>query len=74
MRLLEDAGAVPPPAYQRTPPATQGQGAAEILERMRRASQKLSPGPNDMGFTRPVIVPSMMRQTMPNRMLAALMT
>jgi hypothetical protein len=74
MRLLEDAGAVPPPAYQRAAPATQGQGAAEILERMRRASQKLSPGTNDMGFTRPVIVPSMMRQTMPNRMLAALMT
>lgn len=74
MRLLEEAGAVPPPAYQRTPPATEGQNAAEILERMRRASQKLSPGTNDMGFTRPVVMPSMMRETMPNRMLAALLT
>jgi hypothetical protein len=74
MRLLEDAGATPPPAYERTPAATQGQNAAEILERMRRASQKLEPGTNDMGFTRPMVVPSMMRQTMPNRMLAALVT
>ena len=74
MRLLEDAGATPPPAYERKPAATQGQSAAEILERMRRASQKLEPGTNDMGFTRPIVVPSMMRQTMPNRMLAALVT
>lgn len=74
MRLLEEEGATPPPAYQRTPPATQGQGAAEILERMRRATQKATPGTNDMGFTQPAIMPSMMRQTMPNRMLAALLT
>jgi hypothetical protein len=74
MRLLEESGATPPPTYQRTPPATEGQNTAEILERMRRASQKLSPGTNDMGFTRPVIVPPMMRQTVPNRMLAALLT
>lgn len=74
MRMLEDEGATPPPAYQRTSPATQGQSAADILERMRRASQKLSPGTNDMGFTRPAILPSMMRETMPNRMLAALLT
>ena len=74
MRLLEEAGAAPPPAYERTPPATQGQSAAEILERMRRATQKLAPGTNDMGFTSPVILPSMMRQEMPNRMLAALLT
>ena len=74
MRLLEEAGAAPPPAYERTPPATQGQSAAEILERMRRATQKLTPGTNDMGFTRPVMLPSMMRQEMPNRMLAALLT
>jgi hypothetical protein len=74
MRMLEDAGAVPPPAYDRRPPSTQGQSAAEILERMRRASQRLSPGTNDMGFTRPAILPSMMRQEMPNRMLAALLT
>jgi hypothetical protein len=46
----------------------------EILERMRKASQKLPPGTNDMGFTRPAILPSMMRQEMPNRMLAALLT
>jgi len=74
MRMLEEAGATPPPAYQRTPAATQGQSAAEILERMRRASQKLEPGTNDMGFTRPIVVPSMMRQTIPNRMLASLVT
>jgi hypothetical protein len=74
MRMLEEAGAVPPPAYERTPPATQGQSAAEIIERMRRASQKLPPSGNDMGFTRPIIMPSMMRQEMPNRMLAALLT
>ena len=74
VRLLEEAGATPPPTYQRTPPATQGQSAADILERMRRASQKLQPGTNDTGFTRPIVVPSMMRETMPNRMLAALLT
>ncbi|MFM8497511.1 MAG: hypothetical protein ACKOEM_18610 [Planctomycetia bacterium] len=74
MRLLEEAGAVPPPAYERTPPATQGQSAAEIIERMRRASKKLPPGTNDMGFTQPIVLPSMMRQEMPNRMLAALLT
>jgi len=72
MRLLKEAGAAPPPAYQR--PNTQGQSAADILERMRRASQKLKPGTDDMGFTRPIVVPSMMRETMPNRMLAALVT
>jgi hypothetical protein len=74
MRLLEESGATPPPAYQRTAPATEGQYAAEILERMRRASQKLSPGKTDMGFTRPMIVPPMMRETIPNRMLSALLT
>ena len=74
MRLLEEAGATPPPAYQRTPPATGGQDAGEILERMRRASQKLTPGKNDMGFTSPGVMPSMMRETVPNRMLAALLT
>jgi len=74
MRMLEEQGATPPPAYERTAPATQGQSAAEILERMRRASQKLTPGTNDMGFTRPAIMPSLMRQTMPNRMLASLLT
>jgi hypothetical protein len=74
MRLLEESGATPPPAYQRTPPATEGQSISDILERMRRASQKLSPGPDDMGFTRPITLPPMMRQTMPNRMLASLLT
>jgi len=73
MRLLEEAGAVQP-VTERPAAATQGQSTAEILERMRRASQKLSAQDNDLGFTRPIIVPSMMRQTMPNRMLAALVT
>jgi hypothetical protein len=74
MRLLEESGATPPPAYQRTQPATEGQSTSEIIERMRRATQKLSPGKNDMGFTSPAIVPPMMRQTIPNRMLSALLT
>lgn len=74
MRLLEREGAVLPPARQRTPPATGGESAAQILERMRKASQRPAPGTNDMGFTNPIIMPRMMRETMPNRMLAALLS
>lgn len=78
IRLLEEALGRPverpvesPPRPAQVPPST---GAAEILERMRRASRKLSPDSGDVGFARPAILPRLAGETMPNRMLAALLT
>jgi len=70
MRLLEQEGVAP---QRPVAPNTGGESMESIIERMRRATRR-PPGQNDFGFSNPLRLPEIAGPTMPNRMLASLLT